>query len=409
MASLGGGIIKALSKKICTAAVLLLLAAVALVALVGCQGDTGERTGVKVVFNLEGATYRNMSEPVVYYYKFAPGTENLIKDPFALTGNEYTKTNYNFKGWYRTRTEENGTVTYSDKWDFATDKVTDDGVTLYACWRQYILEAGMLDDDGNFVSFGEPKYVMDDKPSSWTFDKDEFAYEHDKVYAEDGGVYSFTGVFKDVDGNVLDGDITHPRGDTDETVKIVAEYIEGDYTVVGTASELKSAVSNSANIFLKNDIDFGGGTFGGFSAFSGEFNGNGKTVKNFSLSYDRGATVTDSNLLDGTGLICLSIFGRAKNAVVKDVRFENVSVDIDLDYSRINYVYLAPLFVTMENCKMNNVAFTGTFTCTRLPDGFTPDRLHVVTDRMYYVADGDNESIGVETPVVTDRTAEYFA
>lgn len=386
----------------------IILASALVFALVGCSGET-ERKGVKVVFNLEGATYRNMTEPIVYYYEFTPGTENLIKDPYELSGEEYERTNYNFKGWYRTKTVDGDTVTYSDKWDFETDKVTDDGVTLYACWRQYVFDPGRLDDDGNFVSFSSPSYVYDINPSSWKFDIDNFTALNSSIYDEgEDSFYTFTGVIKDIDGNAWDENYEHPRGDEDQAVKVVAEYIKGDYTIVRTAAELKSATSNSANIYLMDDIDFENGTFGGFSAYSGEFDGNGKTVKNFSLSYDRGATVSDDDL-DGNGLACLSIFGRASDATVKDVSFENVTVNIDLDYSRILHVYLAPLFVTMNGCTVDNVSFTGTFTCTRLPNGFTADKLHVVSDSLYYLQTGENSMTNIGNIDIADSTAEYFA
>lgn len=41
-----------------------------LMCLSGCKSNKYDKSGVKVVFELEGGTYQNSTLPVVYYYNF---------------------------------------------------------------------------------------------------------------------------------------------------------------------------------------------------------------------------------------------------------------------------------------------------------------------------------------------------
>ena len=44
---------------------------------------------------------------------------------------------YHIEGWYKTKVEHpDGTVEYQDKWDFDVDKMTLEGVTLFAKWEE---------------------------------------------------------------------------------------------------------------------------------------------------------------------------------------------------------------------------------------------------------------------------------
>jgi len=378
-------------KKLIAISVTAALAAFAAAALSGCGDKPDPHEGqVKVVFSLEGAKFKNMTEPVAYYYPFEEGTENLIKDPETLTGESMVRENYNFKGWYRTKTVDGDKVTYSDKWDFDTDKVGADGVTLYACWRQYSYDVGYLDDGGEFVSFGAPTYVYDSDESSYKFDEDSFYRNYSIWYDDDGNAYTATHVLRDGDGNVWDPDFTHPRGDEDMSVRVIADYIKGEYTLVGSADELKET-GNTDNIYLTADIDFKGGDYKGFTAYSGKFVGNGHTISNFNIKYssDNSDLVTDDDL-DGRNLLCISLFGRSVGAEISDVKFENVALDVNTANSRIAGIYAAPLFVTAYGCSVDNVEFGGTFKVTGLPKDFDESDLHIVTDQAFCAGE-DND------------------
>lgn len=396
------------SKRI-LAVLILVLSALALTMLVGCGEKPDPNEGrVKVVFNLEGAEYRNTPEPIVYYYSFKAGTQNLIKEPSRFSGKELEKANCNFKGWFRTRTEEDGKVTYADKWDFEKDTVGDEGVTLYACWRQYTFDPGYIDDDGNFVSLDFPMYVMDDDERSAVFSVSKFADNFRVRYDASGEVYTFTGVLKDENGDPWDNGFVHPRGDEDLSVKVVAEFIKGDYTLVSTAAQLAAVTSPRTNIYLTDDIDFGGAAYKGIPGYRGIFEGNGHSVKNFTLGYSisRNDLQSDDDL-DGNFLLCLSLFGRASGARILNVKFENATIDVNADNGAIRYIYVSPLFTKMTDCTVKNVAFSGTFVCSKLADGFDKqNRFTSVSDRVYYIQTGEN---GMEeiTLNIDDKTGEY--
>ncbi len=376
--------IKRLLITLCAAAI----GAGAAVALVGCNGEEVDphEGQVKVVFSLEGASFKNMTEPVVYYYDFEDGTENLIKDPTSLTGEELAMANYNFKGWYRTKTVDGNKTTYSDKWDFETDKVGDDGVTLYACWRQYSYDAGYM-KNGNFVSLKSPMYVYDDNEKTYKFDSNAFFRKYKTWTDDDKQTYTATRLLYDESGNPWDPDFEHPRGDADLSVRVVVGYVKGSYKLVGTAAELEAA-GNSDNIYLTNDIDFKGAEMKSFSGYTGTFDGNGHTLKNFSVKYSSANSdlVTDDDL-DGRNLLCISPFGRTNGATVKNVNFENVTVDVKTSNSRISNIYVAPLFVKANNSTFENIKYTGTVKVSELPSDFAPDKLHVVTDAAVYLGE----------------------
>ena len=115
-------------KKFLLGALLVLMA----VLCVGCSASKNYDGKTKVVFELEGGTYQNCVRPIVHYYDFEDGTQNLIVEPSVLSNAEITKSGYHIEGWYQTKTQEGDEVVYSDKWDFATDKVDENGITLYA-------------------------------------------------------------------------------------------------------------------------------------------------------------------------------------------------------------------------------------------------------------------------------------
>ena len=53
---------------------------VLLMCLSGCKSNKYDKSGVKVVFELEGGTYQNSTLPVVYYYKCVDGSIALCGD-----------------------------------------------------------------------------------------------------------------------------------------------------------------------------------------------------------------------------------------------------------------------------------------------------------------------------------------
>ena len=147
-----------------------------------------------------------------------------------------------------------------------------------------------------------------------------------------------------------------------------------------------------------NDIDFGGEKFAGFGNYRGTFNGNGYTIKNFSLDYASGrdGLVSNSNLENdgnhnGRNLLVLSLFGNVDGATVENVKFENVTFDVNTTFTTTAGIYVAPLALTAKSSVFKNVSFGGTLTLTNLPSNLDRDKdLYIAASPCYRNLDGSD-------------------
>ncbi len=369
-------------------AIILVLSALclSLLCLTGCGDDTDIYANrVKVVFKLEGGTYRSTQSDVVYYLGEKDGSSKKIYDPVATSGEEMTNAEYKFVGWFRDRIEDGDKVVYRNKWDFDLDRVGDDGITLYACWRRYTYNVCYRDEDGTLNVLGE-----------YSVEAGEPFEDYDE-YDNSRAGYTSLDVYRTESGELWDENFKHPGGDEDLAVNVVVDYLKGDYKLVRTARELKS--SRSGNIYLMNDIDFEGEKFAGFGNYRGTLNGNGYTIKNFTLDYANGrdglvnndALANDGNH-NGKNLLVLSLFGNADGAKVENVKFENVTFDVNTTFNLTAGIYVAPLALTAKNSEFKNVTFDGTLKVSALPNGFDEDpekpQLFVSTAPCYRNTDG---------------------
>ncbi len=331
----------------------------------------------KAVFYLEGGVCQNSHEKVSYLYNFnGTVTDMLIMDPNVLETNPndmILKSGYHIEGWYKTKTVNlDGSVTYSDKWDFERDRMTIDGVTLYAKWeenRTYKYELYYKDSNGNDV-------YLDG------YECKEGAKFSDTLI-RNKTVSGFTSLgYLDELGNVWDNNFKHPGGDADLTIKVYLDLIEGDYTVVKTANQFRNALSRGQNIYLYNDIDFDEDEIN-FSSYSGTILGNGYTVSNFTIGYDDSRTGLKGELDDLTGAanhLYVSLFFELKGATIKDLTFKDAIVDIDTRNTQIKYLVFAPLAITANNTTLENVNFTGKFDITKIPEC---EKI-IITDKFCY-------------------------
>lgn len=319
----------------------------------------------KAIFYLEGGVCQNSLERVSYLYNFDGSfIDMLIMDPNVLETNPndmILKSGYHIEGWYQTKNvDENGNITYSDKWDFKKDRMTIDGITLYAKWeenRTYKYELYYKDKDGNDVFLSDYECKEGAK----------FSDRQLKVKTVDG--YTSLG-YLDEQGNAWNNNFTHPGGDADLAIKVYLNLIEGDYTVVKTAKQFKNAIAKGENIYLCNDIDFDEDELI-FDSYSGEILGNGFTVSNFTIDYDdsrSGLKGEIDDLKNGSNYLYVSLFFELDGAVIKDIKFDNIIVDIDTRNSQIKYLVFAPLAIIMENTTLENVSFSGSFNISRIPE-----------------------------------------
>ena len=373
-----------------------------LAVLVGCGNSTRNFDDkVKVIYHLEGGIYQNCEQPIIQFYDFDEDTSHLIVDPSTLSGQTIMRSGYTLEGWYTEKTGEGDNVSYSGKWDFANDKVTSSGITLYAKWKPnitYTYEICYRDETDNSVhTLGSYEVNEGD-----TFNTYYATFYGNKRY----GYTALNGLYTEND-EPWDESFTHPGGETDTAVRVFLHYIEGNYVLVDSARKLLT--NKNANLYLTCDIDFEGDAFSGFGDYKGTILGNGFAIKNFTLSYDnsKNGLVTDPDLNTEGGLLCISLFSSLSGATIKDITFSDFTIDIKAGYPGTKMILVAPLSMKMQNSTLTNVSVTNaTVTCTQVPSGFDKaTSLIVLQDRaVYFTPTGDTSTLTEVTVSLLDQT-----
>lgn len=359
--------------------VLLICLSVAL----GCAcSETPNYEGkAKIVFNLEGGTYQNSQRAITHYYPIDQSGATLICDPESLTDETIERSGYHIEGWYKTKTQNGDQVEYLDKWNFESDKVGSEGVTLYAKWAlniSFTYNVCYFNQNGEKVILGEYPVKAGEK-----FD-DYANYAKRRV----DGVYTPLG-YVDENGNPWNEEFTHPGGEESLAIDVFVEYIEGRFEIVTTAKELKMATRD--NIYLMADIDMGGETLS-FENYKGKFYGNGHTISNFTINYDAGKNGLEEDMEDSSqNSLYVSLFGNTKDAEIKNVTFENVSINVSTFYSLTYKIYVAPLAINAQNTTFENVNFSGSCIVTKLPSGMDITSVTVKTNEPVF--SGDQASV----------------
>ena len=335
--------------------------------LVACNKSTNYDGMTKITYELEGGQYMNCELPILQYYDFQEGTSNLIYDPTTLSGESVKREGYKFTGWFKTKSGSGDSTTYSDKWDFESDKVGKDGVTLYAGWEfkvKYTYNVCYVDDNGNKVVLGSYSVkegeVFDDYMSMFANDRLGYTPYTDTVDEILCKGYYFDPEFtQPVEG------VGHPGGESDLAIDVYPKYIKGEYAIVRKASDLTLAKSD--NIYLDADIDLGGKTLS-FDTYKKVFEGNGHTISNFNLVYN--LNNLQPNFENGTSnAVYINLFKELNGATLRNVNFEGVTLEIEGEFSKAQYVYLSPLAMNVVNSTIENVTLKLQYTIKSLPSG----------------------------------------
>ncbi len=349
----------------------------------GCASADKTEGKLKVTYELEGGVYRNGSA-VVQYYDYAEGGSNLIRAIGTDSKTAPERAGYKLEGWYRVRTESDGNVTYSEKWNFETDELSGEPITLYARWvkdTNHTFEIRYIDENDEDVVKGEVEVEAGE------------SFEDNLSFARGVAVRSGYTVLGWVnkDGTPFDLTTRHPGGEEDVAVPVYVKYIKGQYSIVSTAQELKA--STMRDIYLTADIDLGGAEFSFGDYRTHKLNGGeeGHKIYNFKLkcSLDKNGLTADFND-DSLKSVSASLFGSAYKTEVINVDFE-FTVEIGTRYSGITgNIYLAPLSVAPENATFKNVSVNATYRIKELPSNLTEDRVVVAEDKGYLKEDANS-------------------
>ena len=403
---------------------IILISALAAVFAVGCAGSTAEyKNNVRVVYELEGGVYKNSTRAVELYYGFARGGEYDIKSVEDVTTVKIERSGYHIEGWYTSKTETDGAVSYDGKWDFATDKVKvdengkvsyggktgeDNLVRLYARWSAnvtYEYNVGYVDAENKYVKVGT---VETEWGRSFGRAKYEIAkLENDREgYTSLGRYYKYDAEAANGKGEELTDDFAFEESKENVSLDIVVDYIEGNFRVVREAKDITSNASADKDknkmLFLMNDVDFGGKTVD-FTIYNG-VRGNGFTLSDFKVSVISyvGDKDGDPTAPDGSEAVRVevSLFGDMDGGEVKDVTFDNVKFEVRANNSKIEKIYFAPLAMRARNTNFERAAIRVTEFVIDLYWDHELDEPGFINDAasVYYVGDGVTVS-GCETNV----------
>lgn len=246
-----------------------------------------------------------------------------------------TRDGYSFKRYVVAQTDEDGKV-ISDangrpipterEWNFKSDRVADKAVTLCAeWWENFKVNYKYGADYSLTKTVGRVSRNVDGTPASAVirsiFDIEGYtalSYNLVQGGGEDTELKTFPYSFKAEDFA------------EDNTVTVYGETLDGEYTVVRTASDLSLVTyGEDKNIYLLNDIDlringknrvYTDRTDGLPRTYNGKFYGNGHKISGFTLNLSTiNISYTNFGLFRSLG----------PNAEIKDVTFE----DFKLDYS----------------------------------------------------------------------------
>lgn len=232
------------------------------------------------------------------------GIQPGFSDDFRLS----PVSGYYIEGWYTAKLDSDGNprvdsgtgrVILDRKWSFESDKVSAD-MTLYAnlLRQSNLLYVDIETGETVMTSIGTPGGTLN-KPMS--------------LFAPKKEGYTLLGYYKDAEKTEA---FAWPFTYTDGDSRVYVDFIEGDWTIVSTADEMKNAIASGENIYLASDIDFTGKTWVS-TKYNAKTEGNGHTVSGITLN-------TEGNRNKKSGFSLFTTLG--ENAEFRNVTFDGVSV-----------------------------------------------------------------------------------
>ena len=326
-----------MTKRHLTLFAVIILALTLMLSLSGCSGDEDVFEGkCTITFEFNGGMLRTKTSSVKDKIKYAYVMGTKIIDIQDIDGYSFSKSGYDFVGWY---THESCEPQY--EWDFDSFIETEN-LTLYAGWKKSIVYSYTLyyvDDNSNEVSLG-----------SYTVDAGK-EFKDWREFANNRENYTPTGFYSDKDLETPWDDTTvHPGGESDCDIPVYVKYIKGEWELVNNISDFKKAISAGKNIYLTADIDCENATLS-LGEYSATLEGNGYSIKNFKVLKSNQAYRPKCAIFDRL----------SDGAQIKNVNFENVNYDMTgIDQIKIQELKFALLAVEAGEVTVENVNVTGT-------------------------------------------------
>lgn len=306
---------------------------------VGCNNETSKgHYDYLVTFNYNfGNMDANCPEQ---YLGVLENSLVAIQPGYSDDFREYTVNGYFIEGWYTAKSDDEGNpivgedkiVQLDKKWDFKTQRVTQN-ITLYANLMKKPVLSIIDRDTGTVLS--EIESLPGAKRDRPTIDPKKEGY-------------SFTGVYyAQATG---DEEFVWPYVFGTQNEEVYVEFIQGDWTVVNTASELNRAIGQNKNIYIAKDIDYSD-TAWIMRSFNGTINGNGHKITGITM------VITP----DKTTKVYAGIFNVLREkANIYDITFENVDVTYNSNATAVGISVALFAAELREGATMNNVTVSGT-------------------------------------------------
>lgn len=331
-------------------------------ALAGCAGESrtpddlvAEGYSITVTIDFNGGRSAGGKNSIVQYVR----ENGLVVEPGTagqLSGSKPTRDGYTFRGYFYPALDDEGNVikdadglvVCGEPWNFSADRVTED-TTIYVDWlKNYSLLLHYGEDYAKSQSFtitqnaeGVAQQVTEPSLVNDTI-IDVYESREAAEAAVEGTAVQFPFV---------------PEGLSQEnlTYELWANTLEGSWAIVRTADDFNS-VYEGTNVYLMNDIDFGGETVSlpFLDGYMAEFAGNGYTISNFAIEREA------ANNRDRS-------FGLFKElssgANVHDVSFEGVQFTAKLSNPMVTEYYAGVLAGRANSgVTVKNVSIAGSFT-----------------------------------------------
>ena len=353
-------------KKISIVFVLLALLCVLSAVLCGCSTKVDDLEGKYIVtYDVNGGilNFSTSSTKTSVNHAYDPNT--YLVDPVTMPNYSISRNGYKFTGWYTS-----AECKPEEKWDFGT-LFRVEKLTLYAGWEKEIkyTYSVYFSVEGVDHPLGTYEVAVGDKFDDW------------RKFGNTRAGYTAMGYYKDgACTEAWDFDFTHPGGDKEvNDIVVYVKHIEGEWKLVSTFDELKSALK-TGNVYLLNDIDCGGEELSAPTNFGMIFEGNGFTVSNFTVK-GGGTPKTPT----------VAIFKNlTKSAEIRNVSFEGVAYDFTGVRESTGSITVAPqvaaLAISMESgAKITDVSVSGVIT-TNYVEGSLDD---LANKPFYFVGDAD--------------------
>jgi uncharacterized repeat protein (TIGR02543 family) len=314
--------------------ILLTLVAITLTLLLsGCgRGGQSIEGMYGVTFEVNGGKL-NIGTTSTKQLKYAYDPGSYMIDPATFRNYKISRPGYIFTGWYTSADcKEN------ERWDFATQPLNVEALTLYAGWEKEIVYTYTVcyADGENIETLGNYSVMAGEK------------FEDYRKHANKREGYTPTGYFVDAACQTpWDFETVHPGGDVDTDVCVYVDYIEGEWKLVDSYETLLAAI-NEGNVYLTADIDCGGQELYFSGTYTRIFQGNGHKISNFTVNKTGGALMPSCSIFQAIG----------ENAQIRDVSFENVTFNF-MDVDRANKIKVAALAREASGGIVSNVSVTG--------------------------------------------------